>query len=136
MVFSFVIYEPLVKPHMYFVDFFALYCSSIECIVIYKIYTFKWLQSLYIHIVVSCWYSFCLNSKFSNQTHSDWRPAHIWFLLKNFAVVSVCFCMYLSVCKFTLRLLITSGVILLDIKSIWLVKQILQVLYGSSSQYH
>ena len=70
---------------------------------------------------------------FLNQGHTDLRPVHTWFLIIAFVRTSVCMC----VCVPTLRLLIIiiSGVRWRDIDPIWLVKQVLQPLYGSYNRY-
>ena len=45
----------------------------------------------------------------------------------------MCECVFVCV---SLRLLITSGMTWHDMNPIWLVKQVLQLLYGNCSQYH
>ena len=69
-----------------------------------------------------------------NQVHASCRLVHAWFLeidLVREVYVSIC----VSVCP-PLRLAITSGMIWYDMDPIWLVKQVLQLLYGSYSLYH
>ena len=78
----------------------------------------------------------CLNKytyTFLNQAYAGlWLP-HAWFLETDFVSDT---CIYVCVCMSTLRLLITSDVMWLDMVTIWLVKQVLQHLYASCSQYY
>ena len=70
---------------------------------------------------------------FLNQARTCRRPARTWFLEINpvqIVVMHVCVCVCLHP-----RLLITSGVMWHDMKFIWLVKQVLQLLYGNCSRY-
>ena len=56
--------------------------------------------------------------------------------------VCVCVCVRVSVCvsvcvhRRPLRLLITIGIMLLDMNLLRLIKQVLQLLYGNCSCYH
>ena len=61
------------------------------------------------------------------------NQAHTWFLkIDPVQIVGMHVC--LCVCPLP-RLLITSGVMWHDIDLIWLVKQVLQLLYGDCSHY-
>ena len=58
---------------------------------------------------------------------------HAWFLkIDPVRIVGICACV--CVCPRT-RLLLTSGVMYLDMDLIQLVKQVLQLLYGNGSRY-
>ena len=70
---------------------------------------------------------------FLNQARAGLWPARAWFLKIDpvwIVGMRVCVC----VCPRP-RLLITSGVMWCDIDLIWLVKQVLQLLYGDCSRY-
>ena len=72
---------------------------------------------------------------FLNQVHAGRRPARAWFLkIDPVLIVSMRACVRVCVCP-RLRLSITSGVMWRDIDLIWLVKQVLQLLYGNCSRY-
>ena len=73
------------------------------------------------------------SNPFLNQARAGRRPARAWFL-KIDPVRFVCMRACVCVCPRP-RLLITSGVMWRDIDLIWLVKQILQLLYDDCSRY-
>ena len=77
--------------------------------------------------------------KFLNQACAGRKPAHAWFLKIVSVQMSVCVCVCVFACACVcppLRLLITGGVMWHDMNPIWLVKQVLQLLYGNCSWYH
>ena len=79
--------------------------------------------------------SFLKFELFKPGTRRLQASAHLVFLKLILCRSSVY--MYVCVCVFPcLRLLITSSMIWHDMKPIWLVKQVLQLLYGNCSRYH
>ena len=72
---------------------------------------------------------------FLNQARADLWLVRAWFLkIDPVRIVGICICVCMCVCPRS-RLLITSGVMWRDIDLIWLVKQVLQLLYGDCSRY-
>ena len=107
-------------------SFFAKYCNAIdwENFGIMHIYIYIY---IYRPMFTKLWKIYS-NIVFLNQ-------ARAWFLeIDLVCEVCVCVCVCVSVCP-PPRLVITSGVMWRDMDPIWLVKQVLQLLYGSYSRY-
>ena len=65
------------------------------------------------------------------------RPACAWFLKNDpVRIIGMCVCVCVCVCVSAPKaIIITSGVVWCDMNLIWLVKQVLQLLYGNYSRY-
>ena len=115
--------------------------TSVKCTVLDEVWSCHGKQILFYYT------NFCHFSKdlheLLNQVGAGLLPAHPWFLktvcidiCMCVRVCVLCVCVFVCMCVSVPRILITSGMTWHDKDHIWLVKQVLQLLYDNCSRYH